>query len=83
MHDASPLARSAAVLVAVTVAGFSPTLSASFVYDARLQILTDPFLHDLQKCMPQCSEWCAVLCDSVPSQLDQLKSGLTYQYHKE
>ena len=46
MHDASPLARSAAVLVAVTVAVFSPTLSASFVYDARLQILTDPFLHD-------------------------------------
>jgi hypothetical protein len=46
MHVASPLARSAAVLVTLTVAVFSPTLSASFVYDARLQILTDPFLHD-------------------------------------
>ncbi len=38
--------RQAAVLAAVTLAVFSPTLSAGFVYDARLQILTDPFLHD-------------------------------------
>jgi hypothetical protein len=36
----------AALLVAATFAIFSPTLSAGFVYDARLQILTDPFLHD-------------------------------------
>ncbi|MEI7782077.1 MAG: tetratricopeptide repeat protein [Planctomycetota bacterium] len=36
----------AAVLSAITVAVFSPTLSSGFVYDARLQILTDPFLHD-------------------------------------
>lgn len=36
----------AALLVAVTFAVFASTLSAGFVYDARLQILTDPFLHD-------------------------------------
>jgi tetratricopeptide (TPR) repeat protein len=36
----------AAVLAGVTVAVFSTTLAAGFVYDARLQILTDPFLHD-------------------------------------
>ena len=35
-----------AILTAITLAVFSPTLSAGFVYDARLQILTDPFLHD-------------------------------------
>jgi hypothetical protein len=40
------LLRTAAVLVGVTLAVFSATLSAGFVYDARLQILTDPFLHD-------------------------------------
>lgn len=39
-------ARTAAALVAVTLAVFSATLSAGFVYDARLQVLTDPFLHD-------------------------------------
>jgi protein O-mannosyl-transferase len=38
--------RTAAILAAVTFAVFVPTLSAEFVYDARLQILTDPFLHD-------------------------------------
>ena len=38
--------RQAAILVAITLAVFSATLSADFVYDARLQILTDPFLHD-------------------------------------
>ena len=38
--------RDAAILVALTFAVFAPTLSADFVYDARLQILTDPFLHD-------------------------------------
>ncbi|NDC53893.1 MAG: hypothetical protein EBZ74_06270 [Planctomycetia bacterium] len=36
----------AALLAGITLAVFSPTLSAQFVYDARLQILTDPFLHD-------------------------------------
>ena len=36
----------AALLVGATLAVFSPSLSAGFVYDARLQILTDPFLHD-------------------------------------
>lgn len=40
------LLRTAAVLVGVTLAVFSATLSAGLVYDARLQILTDPFLHD-------------------------------------
>lgn len=40
------LLRTAAVLAGITLAVFSPTLSAGFVYDARLQILTDPFLHD-------------------------------------
>ncbi|MEI6637564.1 MAG: hypothetical protein WCO99_13420, partial [Planctomycetota bacterium] len=38
--------RQAAILVAITLVVFSATLSADFVYDARLQILTDPFLHD-------------------------------------
>jgi len=40
------LLRTAAVIIAATVAGFWATLSADLVYDARLQILTDPFLHD-------------------------------------
>ena len=40
------LVRTAAVLVGITFAVFSATLSADLVYDARLQILTDPFLHD-------------------------------------
>jgi len=40
------LLRTTAVLVGVTLAVFSETLSAGLVYDARLQILTDPFLHD-------------------------------------
>jgi hypothetical protein len=38
--------RQAAILAAVTFAVFATTLSSQFVYDARLQILTDPFLHD-------------------------------------
>jgi tetratricopeptide (TPR) repeat protein len=45
----TPMARSrdqAAVLVGITLVVFAPTLWAEFVYDARLQILTDPFLHD-------------------------------------
>lgn len=40
------LLRTAAVLAGITVAVFSGTLTADFVYDARLQVLTDPFLHD-------------------------------------
>jgi tetratricopeptide (TPR) repeat protein len=36
----------AGLLAGLTVAVFSTTLSADFVYDARLQILTDPFIHD-------------------------------------
>jgi tetratricopeptide (TPR) repeat protein len=36
----------AAVLVGITLVVFALTLWAEFVYDARLQILTDPFLHD-------------------------------------
>ena len=42
----------AAVLAGVTLAVFAPTLSAGFVYDARLQILTDPFLHDPRNWWP-------------------------------
>jgi len=38
--------RDAAVLAAITLLLFSSTLSGEFVYDARLQIGTDPFLHD-------------------------------------
>jgi tetratricopeptide (TPR) repeat protein len=34
------------MLAGITVAVFSSTLTADLVYDARLQILTDPFLHD-------------------------------------
>jgi len=40
------LLRTAAILAGITVAVFSTTLTADFVYDARLQVLTDPFLHD-------------------------------------
>jgi protein O-mannosyl-transferase len=36
----------ALALVAITMAVFWPTLSAQFVYDARLQILTGDFIHD-------------------------------------
>ena len=45
-------ARQAALLIAATLAVFLPTLSADFVYDARLQILTDPFLHDMRNWWP-------------------------------
>jgi hypothetical protein len=38
--------RTATILAGLTVAVFAPTLSAGFVYDARLQILTDTFLHE-------------------------------------
>lgn len=33
-------------MVGITLAVFLPTLWSGFVYDARMQILTDPFLHD-------------------------------------
>ena len=36
----------ALALAAITLAVFWPTLSAQFVYDARLQILTGDFIHD-------------------------------------
>ncbi len=35
-----------ALLALLTFAVFLPTLRSGFVYDARLQILTDPFIHD-------------------------------------
>ena len=38
--------RTAAAVAGITFLVFSGTLEADFVYDARLQILTDPFLHD-------------------------------------
>ena len=38
--------KQAAALAAITLLVFSPTLSGEFVYDARMQIVTDPFLHD-------------------------------------
>ena len=37
--------RQALLLAALTVAVFSPTLWSGFVYDSRLQILTDSFIH--------------------------------------
>ena len=46
------LRRQAALLVGATLAVFFPTLSSDFVYDARLQILTDPFLHDVRNWWP-------------------------------
>lgn len=39
-------------LAGLTVAVFSTTLAAGFVYDARLQILTDTFLHDPRNWWP-------------------------------
>ncbi len=42
----------AAILAGITLLVFAPTLSAGFVYDARLQILTDPFLHDPRNWWP-------------------------------
>ena len=42
----------AAILAGITFAVFSPTLASGFVYDARLQILTDPFLHDSRNWLP-------------------------------
>jgi tetratricopeptide (TPR) repeat protein len=44
--------RPAALLAGATLAVFLPTLSADFVYDARMQILTDPFLHDVRNWWP-------------------------------
>ena len=50
--------RTAAILAALTFAVFSPSLSSDFVYDARMQILTDPFPHDPRN-------WPAVLSFAV------------------
>jgi len=48
----------AAVLAGITFAVFSATLSADFVYDARMQILTGDFIHDWRN-------WPAVLTGRV------------------
>ena len=48
----------AAVLAGITFAVFSSTLAADFVYDARMQILTDSFIHDWHN-------WPAVLTGRV------------------
>lgn len=48
----------AALLAAVTFAAFSSTLSADFVYDARMQILTGDFIHEW-------GNWPAVLSGRV------------------
>jgi len=50
--------RQAALLAGITFAAFSATLAADFVYDARLQILTDGFIHDWRN-------WPAVLTGRV------------------
>ena len=42
----------AATLAVITLAVFWPTLFSGLVYDARLQILTDPFLHDPRNWFP-------------------------------
>lgn len=42
----------ALLLAVLTCTVFAPTLSSGFVYDARLQILTDPFLHDPRNWLP-------------------------------
>ena len=46
------------LLAAATVLAFVPALSGDFVYDSRIQILTDPFLHDA-------ANWPAVLSGRV------------------
>ena len=48
----------AALLAAITFAVFSATLTADFVYDARMQILAGDFIHDWRN-------WPAVLSFSV------------------
>jgi protein O-mannosyl-transferase len=48
----------AALLAGITFAVFSATLSADFVYDARMQILTGDFIHDWRN-------WPAVLTGRV------------------
>jgi tetratricopeptide (TPR) repeat protein/predicted membrane protein len=44
--------KQAAILAAITLAVFFPTLSAEFVYDARLQIVTGDFIHDPWNWLP-------------------------------
>lgn len=45
-NSSSTGTRQALALAAITLAVFSVTLGADFVYDSRLQILTSPFIHD-------------------------------------
>lgn len=44
--------KQAAILAAITLAVFFPTLSGEFVYDARLQIATGDFIHDPSNWLP-------------------------------
>jgi len=53
-----PTWQQAAVLAGITLAVFSSTLAADFVYDARMQILTGTFIHDWRN-------WPAVLTGRV------------------
>ena len=48
----------AALLAGITFAAFSATLSADFVYDARMQILSGDFIHEWRN-------WPAVLTGRV------------------
>ena len=47
-----PVTLQGAILAGITLAIFFPTLWSGFVYDARMQILTDPFLHDSSHWLP-------------------------------
>jgi len=47
-----PVTLQGAVLAGITLAVFLPTLWAGFVYDARMQILTDPYLHNGSHWLP-------------------------------
>jgi hypothetical protein len=53
-----PTWQQAAVLAGITLAVFSSTLAADFVYDARMQILSGDFIHDWRN-------WPAVLTGRV------------------
>lgn len=44
--------RQTAILAGLVLLVFAPTLASGFAYDARLQILTDPFLHDPHNWLP-------------------------------
>ena len=49
---AGPAWRQALAIAGLTLAVFSGTLGSGFVYDARMQILVDPFLHDPANWLP-------------------------------